>query len=113
MATATEAIELRDFERLAQVSEKSCLKMHGLMLSAEPGLIYWNSATIECLQHIRSLRAAGTPVFFTVDAGPQVKADCLPEALSKVSSELREIAGVHRVIQTGLGRGAWVEGRPA
>jgi len=102
-------VERRDFAALAELAEHSCLKMHGLMLATRPGLLYWNAATIACLHAVRALRAGGTPVFFTVDAGPQVKAICLPESAAAVRGELQAVPGVHRVVTTGLGRGAWVD----
>ena len=106
LAAARAAIGQRDFEALAAVSEHSCLKMHALALAANPGLIYWNGATVEGMRCVRALRAEGLPVFFTVDAGPQLKAICLPQALPRVSAALREIPGVQKVIETGLGEGA-------
>jgi diphosphomevalonate decarboxylase len=108
-AAALDIVAQRDFEGLAELAEHSCLKMHGLMLATRPGLLYWNAATLACLHAVRTLRAAGTPVFFTVDAGPQVKAICLPGAAAAVQRTLQEIPGVSRVVITGLGRGAWVD----
>lgn len=103
---ARTAILARDFEALADVSEHSCLKMHALALAARPGLLYWNGATLEAMQRIRVLRADGVPVFFTVDAGPQVKAVCLPAAAAAVAAALRAVPGVLEVIECGLGEGA-------
>ncbi len=108
LATARSAVESRNFEALAAVSESSCLKMHGLMLSARPGLVYWNGATVECIGAVRRLQADGVPVFFTIDAGPQVKAVCLPDAHETVRSELAGVAGVERLLSSGLGQGARV-----
>ena len=103
---ARAAVAARDFEALARIAEASCLKMHALMLSSEPGLIYWNGATVEALHRIRELRSAGTPVFFTVDAGPQVKAVCAPDHAATVSAALRDIPGVDEVLVSTLGSGA-------
>lgn len=108
LSEARSAVERRDFEALADVSEASCLKMHAVMMSARPGLVYWNGATVECIRSLRRLRAASVPVFFTVDAGPQVKAICLPEALETVERELAAVPGVERVMTCGLGEGARV-----
>jgi diphosphomevalonate decarboxylase len=107
---ARSAVERRDFEALADVSETSCLKMHALMLSARPGLVYWNGTTVECICKVRELRAGGVPVFFTVDAGPQLKAVCLPEAYQRVERELAAIPGVTSMIASALGDGARVVG---
>lgn len=105
---ARTAVQARDFEKLARVSEHSCLKMHGLALAGKPGLIYWNGATVNCLAVIRDLRAQGIPVFFTVDAGPQVKAVSEPGAIQQVAGILRQIPGVLEVMTSRLGPGARV-----
>ena len=105
-ATARRAVVERDFDVLARVSEASCLKMHALMLSSQPGLIYWNGATVEGLHCLRALRAGGLPVFFTVDAGPQIKAVCMPDRAAEVEAALAAVPGVEEVIVSGLGPGA-------
>jgi diphosphomevalonate decarboxylase len=101
---AAAAVSGRDFERLAAVSEYSCLKMHALTLSSRPGILYWKPATLACLHAVRDLRAAGHGTFFTVDAGPQVKAVCLPEAADAVAEALAEVHGVTGILRAGLGR---------
>lgn len=103
---ARAAVLARDIEALAIVAERSCLRMHGLMLAADPGLIYWNGGTVDCLHRVRALRRGGTPVFFTVDAGPQVKAVCPPGYAASIRAALAEIPGVQQVLQSGLGAGA-------
>ncbi len=108
LSEARTAVGRRDFEALANVSESSCLKMHAVMMSARPGLIYWNGSTVECIRTVLQLRADGVPVFFTIDAGPQLKAICLPEAFERVRNELAAVAGVQRVLSSGLGEGARV-----
>ncbi len=98
-----DAITRRDFEKLGELSEFSCLKMHAVMLSANPGLIYWNSTTLDCMHTIRKMRKSGTPVYFTIDAGPQVKAICLKEDAGLIQSGLKNIAGVIKIVRTDLG----------
>jgi len=108
LSEARSAVQRRDFEALADVSESSCLKMHAVMFSARPGLVYWNGTTVEGIRRVRELRASGVPVFFTVDAGPQLKAVCLPEAYERVERELAAIPGVTGMIASGVGDGARV-----
>ena len=105
---ALAAIAARNFERLADLSESSCLKMHGVMQSSRPPMIYWRPATLSCIHTIREMRAGGLPVFFTIDAGPQVKAVCLPEAVDSVEQALSSIPGVLDIRTVGLGAGARV-----
>ncbi len=100
------AIDQRDFEQLAQLSEHSCLKMHASMMATRPPLLYWNPTTLAVIQEIMALRRSGVGVFFTVDAGPQVKAICLPEDAEQVSQHLSGMDGVLSVQRTGLGAGA-------
>lgn len=106
LAVARRAVQTRDFQALADVAEHSCLKMHALIMASRPGLLYWNGTTLECLQRVRELRRAGVPVFFTVDAGPQLKAICLPQALPDVIAALKDVPGVQCVLSSGPGPGA-------
>jgi diphosphomevalonate decarboxylase len=110
LVIARQAVQARDFEKLARVSEASCFAMHAVMLATRPALIYWNGATLDCIQCVRALQADGVAVFFTIDAGPQVKAVCLPEAAARVADALREVAGVEDVLISGLGEGARIDG---
>jgi diphosphomevalonate decarboxylase len=106
LATARAAIAARDFAALADIAEHNCLKMHAAAIAAQPPLVYWNGATVECLHAVRKLRAGGLPVFFTIDAGPQVKAVCLPQARPQVESALRSVPGVVDLLASRLGPGA-------
>jgi len=100
-----QSIQYKDFKSLGEISEHSCLKMHALAMSAQPGLIYWNSVTLNCMQVIVDLRKSGIPVYFTIDAGPQVKAICLPESTDQIEKALANIQGVKKIIKTALGPG--------
>lgn len=98
-----QAIAARDFVTVGELTEHSCLKMHGLMLSTRPGLIYWNAATVAAMHAVRRLRADGLPVYFTIDAGPQVKALCAPGHAAEVARALTEVPGVVETRITALG----------
>ena len=107
--TARAAIAGRNFQALADIAEHNCLKMHSVMWASRPPMVYWNAATMRCLQAVRKLQGRGVGVFFTIDAGPQVKAVCLPEFAAEVEAELRATPGVTGIMTTGLGEGARVE----
>ena len=108
LATARDAIAVRDFGKLASVSEHNCLKMHSVMWTSRPPVVYWNAATIACLETVRELQRAGIGVFFTIDAGPQVKAVCLPKDATAVVDALSSVPGVEYVLSSGIGTGAAV-----
>jgi len=104
-----DAVAGRDFATLAKLSEHSCLKMHAVAMTSQPALVYWSAATVACMHRVQELRHDGLPVFFTIDAGPQLKAVCLPQAAGEVKAALRELPGVLEVLESDLGAGAWVE----
>ncbi len=99
------AVLERDFESLAEVSERNCLSMHGAAMAARPPLLYWNASTMACIETVRELRRSGVPVFFTIDAGPQLKAVCAPGASAKVRDALADVPGVLDVLVSGPGPG--------
>jgi|TARA_B100001142_G_scaffold318894_1_gene361620 diphosphomevalonate decarboxylase len=103
MKEARLAVKNKDFDKLAAVSEYNCLKMHSVMWTTKPSVVYWNAATLNCMHAIRDLQQIGEPVFFTMDAGPQIKAVCLPESETRIIKRLTEIDGVVSIMKSGLG----------
>ncbi len=103
---ARAAILERDFGQLGAIAEHNCLKMHSIMWASRPPTVYWNSATMRCLHTVRKLQGRGLGVFFTMDAGPQVKAICLPEHAEEVRNALAATEGVCDVMVSGLGDAA-------
>jgi diphosphomevalonate decarboxylase len=103
---ARAAVRDRDFERLAEVAEASALKLHAVAMTTAPGLLYWNGATVEAIHAVRALRAGGTPAFFTIDAGPQVKVFCERDSADQVEASIAALPSVRRVIRTALGPAA-------
>lgn len=100
---ACAAVRAKDFEALAAVAEHSSFKLHALMLSTRPALVYWNAATVSVVHEIGAMRAAGLPVFASIDAGAQVKAVCAPGSGDAVAKRLAAVPGVLRVVKSGLG----------
>ncbi len=103
---ARTAIVERDFTQLAAIAEHNCLKMHSVMWASRPPMVYWNAATMGCMQTVRRLQDEGHKVFFTIDAGPQIKAVCLPDEVEIVSAALAETPGVQEIMTSGLGPAA-------
>jgi diphosphomevalonate decarboxylase len=106
LSEARSAIQQRDLQRLGSVAEHNCLKMHSVMWGSRPPMTYWNSATVACMQTIRELQAQAIDVFFTIDAGPQLKAICTPEHEAAVHDALTATDGVAEVMLSGIGAGA-------
>lgn len=108
LQTMREALAHRDFEKLGEVTEFSCFKMHGLAMSANPALIYWNAETVSLVHEVRRLRRQGVAAYVTIDAGPQVKVICQPQDTARLQAHFGNFPGVKRVLHSGIGGDARV-----
>lgn len=68
-----QALKHKDFINFGSVVENNALSMHALMLSSKPSICYLAPETIEVYQKVWQLRKNGVEVYFTQDAGANVK----------------------------------------
>lgn len=68
-----EAITQRDFDKLGQVAEENALAMHATMMASRPPVAYWLPESVSLMQEVWGLRAQGLSIYFTMDAGPNLK----------------------------------------
>lgn len=94
---AEDAAKDGDLVRLGEVMEHSTLKMHATTLAARPGFFYFQPVTIGVLLAVRALRAAGTPCWATMDAGPHVKILCAAASADAVVAGVNGVDGVKGV----------------
>ncbi len=80
-----QAIGERDFKRLGQTSEQNALSMHATMIASWPPLLYWQPESVAAMQKVWQLREQGLALYFTMDAGPNLK--LLFEAADQASVE--------------------------
>ncbi len=97
------ALAERDLSLLGPVIERDALAMHGVMMTGTPSLMYWQPETVELLQGVRRWRAEGLPVYFTIDAGPNVHLICEAEHAAEVGRRALALPGVERIISSGAG----------
>ena len=86
MQTLKHSLTTKDFDGLGQVAESNALAMHATMMSAWPPVIYSQPETIAAMQEVWRLRADGTPVYFTQDAGPNLKLLFLENAQTAIQA---------------------------
>jgi diphosphomevalonate decarboxylase len=67
------AVVTQDFTLLGETAEANALALHALMLSSSPPVLYSKAETVSAWDKIWQLRAAGLPLYFTQDAGPNLK----------------------------------------
>lgn len=92
VAEARAAVLARDLERLGAVMERSTFKMHATTSTAASPFLYWQANTVACVQAVWSLRERGVPAWVTMDAGPNVKVLCAPDAADAVSAAMAPYA---------------------
>lgn len=67
------AIRHRDFPMLGKVAESNALAMHATMIDSKPPIVYWLPESVIAMNKIWKLREDGLEVYFTMDAGPNLK----------------------------------------
>ena len=73
MQKVQQAIETQDFELLGQTAEHNALSMHATMMATWPPIVYWQPESLAAMHRVWQLRKEGVAVYFTMDAGPNLK----------------------------------------
>jgi len=97
------AILKRDFGSLAEVAELDSNMMHAVMITSSPRLMYWKPATLAVMEAVQEWRNSGIPVFYTIDAGPNVHVITLENVADDIESNLQGIYGVLEVMRATVG----------
>ncbi len=73
LAELLEALKNGDIEVFGRITENEALTLHGLMMTSNPSYLLMEPKTISIIQAIRRFRQEEkVPVYFTLDAGPNV-----------------------------------------
>nr|HPJ56910.1 diphosphomevalonate decarboxylase [Kiritimatiellia bacterium] len=73
LAALKEAIGQKDMAALGTVAEGNALAMHALMAATRPPIVYALPETVAAMRSVWAARQEGLPLWFTMDAGPNVK----------------------------------------
>jgi diphosphomevalonate decarboxylase len=73
LARVLAAIAADDFAALGAAAEANALAMHGACLAASPPVLFLLAESLSAMRTVWRLREDGVPVFFTIDAGPNLK----------------------------------------
>jgi diphosphomevalonate decarboxylase len=84
------ALTLGDLDRLAELVEAEALTLHSLIMSSPGGTILMEPQTVQIIRQIRAARQKGLPVFFSLDAGPNVHMFYPESAVPEVEPFIRE-----------------------
>ena len=105
-----QALESGDMETFGKIAENEALTLHGLMMTSDPSYLLMEPKTISIIQAIRVYREeTKIPVYFTLDAGPNVHMLYPEEYISDVRgfihSELAELLDEGAYIPDFVGEG--------
>ena len=102
-----------DVEAFGRLAEREALTLHALMMSSDPSFLLMQPASVVVIQKLREYRQeTRLPIFFTLDAGPNVHIlypDAVAEqASSFIANELMPMVENGRLLRDQVGKGAVV-----
>ncbi|MFM1525552.1 MULTISPECIES: diphosphomevalonate decarboxylase [Helcococcus] len=103
-----EAIKNRDFKKMGEIAEHNAMKMHATMLSSNPSIMYFKPDSIRAIEKIKQLRKDGFDVYYTMDAGPNVKILCRDSQIENIVHELKKDFDSNQIIISKVGNDASV-----
>lgn len=98
MKRLKDAMAKKDLRSLGEVIEEDCLDMHAVMQSQTPPLYYRNETTKRIMEAVVGWRNEGIPVYFTIDAGPNVHLIFEGKDKDRILHALNKIKGVENII---------------
>lgn len=108
ITTCKEFIKTKNFDEFGKLIEMEALELHTIMLTSWPSLIYLEPASLSVMKTVKKLRAEGLPVYFTIDAGPNIHVICLKKNLDYVEKQINVTIGVTETIQNFSSRGSYL-----
>jgi diphosphomevalonate decarboxylase len=90
IAALLKALTLGDLDHLAEITETEALTLHALIMSSPGGMILMEPHTLQIIKQIRNARQKGMPVFFSLDAGPNIHLIYPDSAVREVENFIRE-----------------------
>ena len=93
-----EAIKGKDICLLGETIEEEAIDLHIIAMTSKPPLFYWEGKTLEIIKKTREWREKGLPVYFTIDAGPNVHLICQGKDKGKILEKLKEVRGIKQII---------------
>lgn len=91
MSLLKQALRTKNFSLLGGTAESNALAMHATMIASWPPICYSLPETLAAMQQIWNARADGLELYFTQDAGPNLKLIFMDNQLSAVKSLFPEL----------------------
>lgn len=101
-----QALADKDFETFGEISETEAVNMHAVMMTSCPAIYYWTPKTMEIILSVVKWREEGLPLYFTIDAGPNVHLLALSKDVDRITQSLKKIEGIKDIIPNKPSEGA-------
>lgn len=103
------AIKEGDFRRFGELVEEDSLELHAVTMTGPSRLVLGKPETLRVIEIVKSMRKEGVPCYYSMQTGPSVFVNTLPEYSDYVASEIEERLGIS-TIRSGVGEGARIVG---
>ncbi len=105
-----DAMKRGDMGRFINITESEALTLHAMMMTSNPYYLLLKPNTLNIIERVFEYRKqTGTPVAFTLDAGPNIHLlypDAVKSDIHKfIDSELKQFAFQSMIIQDRVGKG--------
>jgi diphosphomevalonate decarboxylase len=110
LTAVKQALSAKDFTKLGQLIEAEALEFHSILLTSTPAFIAFRPGTVQVIQAVQQLRAAGIECYFTINTGHNVHVLTLPEHEEKVTQTIQELPLVNEVLRSGVANEPFMSG---
>ena len=101
------ALKTGDLEKFGEILELEAMTLHALMMASSPSFILMEPQTLVIIDQIKALRREkAIPVYFTLDAGPNIHL-LYPESVSKEVNDFLALSQIpeFQIIRDMVGQG--------
>ncbi|HZD12484.1 MAG TPA: hypothetical protein VE177_03080 [Candidatus Binatus sp.] len=85
------AITKRDAGEISRLAEIDTLNLHAVTMTGNAGMVLFSPSSIRIIDQVRRIRdEEDIPVWYSLDTGPSVFVNTLPDAASKVARRLEK-----------------------
>lgn len=110
LAQLLEALRTGDIATFGKIAEDEALTLHALMMCSNPSYVLLHPNSLAIIEKVREYRAAtGHPVYFTLDAGPNVHllypGDIIHDVRAFIERDLEKYCDDGYVQQDWVGEG--------
>lgn len=90
-----QALQNQDFVLMGQTAERNAMSMHATMLACTPAVCYFLPETLAVMHQVWQLRREGIPVYFTEDAGPNIKLIAKRQDIARIDNAIANIEWIY------------------